>query len=59
MCVCACAAGDPTRARACLVFTSMTWEGVGLFWLLLGEIAWAGGIRLVVRRGQEGVVDIG
>jgi len=42
---------------SCLVLTGVTREEVGL--LLLRKVAWAGGIRLVVRRGQERVVDIG
>jgi len=42
----------------CLVLTGVTWEEVGLL-LLLRRVAWAGGIRLVVRRGQERVVDVG
>jgi hypothetical protein len=35
----------------------MTWEEIGLS--LLGRVAWAWGIRLVIRWGQEGFVDIG
>lgn len=35
----------------------MTWEEVGL--PLLGRVAWAWGIRLVIGWGQEGFVDVG
>lgn len=36
----------------------MAWEGVGLQLLLLGGVAWTGDVCLVVRRGQERVVDV-
>ena len=49
--------GERPNQRPGLVFTGVTWEGVRL--LLLRKVAWAGGIRLVVRRGQKRVVDIG
>ena len=51
-----CVASDLANVL-CLVLTGVTWEEVGLF--LLGRVAWAGRIRLVVRRGQERIVDIG
>ena len=49
--------GQPGQ-RPRLVFTGVTREGVGLLLLLLGRVTWAGRIRLVIRRGQETVVDI-
>jgi len=57
---------EPQRSRMrpnqgpCLVFAGVTWEEVGLLLRgLCGRIAWAGGVRLVVRGGQEGIVDVG
>ena len=49
--------GERPARGPCLILTSVTWEEVGL--LLLRKVAWAGGIRLVIGRGQERVVDIG
>jgi hypothetical protein len=47
--------GQRPNERPGLVFTGMTWEGVGL---LLRKVAWAGRIRLVVRRGLKRVADV-
>lgn len=44
------------KLRSVSVLAGVAWEGVGL--LLLGRTAWARGIRLVIRWGQQMVVDV-